>query len=270
MQNFSGKVVWITGASSGIGQEAALQLSKMGASLILSARNENALLNLKNSLANPDRNLILPLDLEQSDKFDERVEAAYSKFGRVDVLLNNAGLSQRSLVTETDISIDRKLMEVNYFGTITLTKALLPRMIEQGGGHFAVVTSLVGKFGYGLRSAYSASKHALHGFFESLHIESKSQGIGITLICPGPIQTDISKNALDASGKPSGVMDEMQAKGMPVDECVKQILNAISSKEREIIIGSFKEKLGVKMKAWIPSLFFKIALKQDPRGNVKM
>ena len=269
MQDLSGKVVWITGASSGIGKEAATQLYKIGAKLILSARTESALLDLKKSLGNGDDILIIPLDLTRQEAFPEAVEKAYNKMGRVDLVLNNAGISQRSYIVETDLSVDRKIMEVNYFGTIALTKAILPRMIEQGGGHFAVVSSVVGKFGFGVRSAYSASKHALHGFFESLYIELKHKGIGITIVCPGPIQTNISKNALDGSGNPSGKMDEMQQKGMPVEKCVRIILNAIQKEKREIIVAGFKEKLGVKLKAWLPSLFFKIALKQDPRGEVK-
>lgn len=269
MQDLSGKVVWITGASSGIGKEAAIQLHKIGAQLILSARSEDALNDLKQSLGNSDDILVLPLDLSEQEAFSNKVSEAYDQFGRVDIVLNNAGISQRSYVLETDLSVDRKIMEVNYFGTIALTKAILPRMIEQGGGHFAVVSSVVGKFGFGVRSAYSASKHALHGFFESLYIELKHKGIGITIICPGPIQTNISKNALDGSGKPSGKMDEMQEKGMPVEKCVQIILDAIKKEKREIIVAGFKEKLGVKLKAWLPSLFFKIALKQDPRGEVK-
>jgi len=269
MQDLSGKVVWITGASSGIGKEAAIQLYRVGAKLILSARNEDALLDLKKSLDDSENILVLPLDLNKAESFPDAVERAYNKFGRVDIVLNNAGISQRSYLLETELSVDRKIMEVNYFGTIALTKAILPRMIKQGGGHFAVVSSVVGKFGFGVRSAYSASKHALHGFFESLYIELKHKGIGITIICPGPIQTNISKNALDGSGQASGKMDEMQQKGMPVEKCVRIILDSIRKEKREVIVAGFKEKLGVKLKAWFPSLFFKIALKQDPRGEVK-
>lgn len=270
MHYFSDKVVWITGASSGIGKEAASQLNNLGASLVLTARRNEVLEEIKTGLKNHDSILILPLDLSEPEHFDEAVNRAYHKFGKVDILLNNAGISQRSYVLETELSVDRRLMEVNYFGTVALTKAILPRMIEQGGGHFAVVTSVVGKFGFGARSAYSASKHALHGFFESLYVELQPKGIGITLICPGPIQTNISLNALDANGKPSGVMDEMQSKGMPVDECVKAILQAISQNKREIVVGGFKEKLGVKLKSFIPSVFFKMAIKQDPRGELKI
>ena len=270
MQAFNNKIVWITGASSGVGKEAAIQLSNQGAKLILSSRNELELKALKKSLSSPENVLVLPLDLTKPEGFDEAVNTVYSKFGKVDLLFNNAGISQRSYVVDTDISVYRRIMEINYFGTVALTKAVLPRMLKDGGGHFAIVTSVVGKFGFGVRSAYSASKHALHGFFESLYVELNKQGIEITLIAPGPIQTDISRNALDGSGKPTGEMDEMQLKGMPVDKAVKQMLKAIANKKKEIIIGGFKAKLGVKIKAFLPSLFFKMASNQNPRGELKM
>lgn len=270
MRSFKNKVVWITGASSGIGKEAAIQLSKAGAKIIVSSRNEKELTDLRNNVAHPESILVMPLDLTRPETFAEAVEIVYNQFEKVDIVFNAAGVSQRSYVIDTDISVDRKLMEINYFGTVALTKAILPRMLKEGGGHFAVVTSVVGKFGFGVRSAYSASKHALHGFFESLYVELNKQGIEITLIVPGPIQTEISKNALDGAGNPTGVMDVMQQKGMPVDVAVNEMLHAIANTKREIIIGGFKEKLGVKLKAFLPKLFFKMASKQNPRGELKM
>ena len=268
MQSFKNKIVWITGASSGIGKEAATQLHAQGAKLILSARKVDDLNALKDKLGGGDDVLVLPIDLTKPDTFAEAVTQVYNTFGKVDLLFNNAGISQRSYVIDTDISVDRKLMEINYFGTVGLTKQVLPRMLKDGGGHFAVVTSVVGKFGFGVRSAYAASKHALHGFFESLNIELNKQGIEVTLIAPGPIQTNISFNALDGSGNPTGEMDEMQEKGMPVDVAVKKMLNAIANKKKEIIIGGFKERLGVKLKAYLPGLFFKMASNQNPRGEL--
>lgn len=270
MEYFKDKVVWITGASSGMGREAAIQLSQQGARLVLSARREDALLTLRESLAHPGQVLVLPLDLAEMSRFPAMVEEVIGRFGRIDVLLNNAGISQRSYVHETDLSVDRRIMEVNYFGTVALTKAVLPAMLQQGGGQFIVVTSLVGKFGFGVRSAYAASKHALHGFFESLLIELYEKGIRVTLTCPGPVKTDISLNALDGKGQPTGVMDEMQQKGMPVEDAVHTMLAAAASEDREVVIGNFKEKLGVRLKAWLPGLFFKMALKQNPRGEVKL
>lgn len=270
MSHFKNKVVWITGASEGIGKETAIQLSQLGAKLALSARNEDKLNAVRSGLAHPNDCLVVPLDLAKPDQFPKAVEDVYAKFGRVDVLFNNAGISQRSYVLDTDISVDRMIMEINYFGTVALTKLVLPRMLKDGGGHFAVTSSIVGKFGFGVRSAYSASKHALHGFFESLYVELRNQGIGITIICPGAVRTNISKNALDGAGKPTGEMDEMQLKGLPVEKCVKIILSAIANKKREVIIGDAKVKLGAFLKAFAPGILFKMASKQNPRGELKI
>ncbi len=269
MKSFQNKVVWITGASSGIGREMALQLGREGSSLVLSARRKEELEALRAALPFPEKVLVLPLDLGSTDGFDQAVHTVIAHMERIDFLINNAGISQRSYAIDTDLSVDRRIMEINYFGTIALSKAVLPQMIKQGSGHFVVVTSLVGKFGFGVRSAYAASKHALHGFFESLHIELHSRGIRVTLLCPGPVQTPISLNALDGSGKPTGQMDEMQEKGMPVDEAVRQMLAGVKREAQEVIIGSFKERLGVRLKAWWPSQFFRMALKQNPQGEVK-
>jgi short-subunit dehydrogenase len=270
MGAFANKVVWITGASSGIGSEMAQQFSLAGARLVLSARREEALQNLRDTLAFPEKVLVLPLDLTKPGSFAEAVKQVLELMGGIDILVNNAGISQRSYVVDTDLSVDRSIMEINYFGTIALSKAVLPQMLKQGHGHFVVVTSIVGKLGFGVRSAYAASKHALHGFFESLHIELHHRGIRVTLLCPGPVQTPISIHALDGSGKPSGVMDEMQLKGMPVDVAVRTMIKGIQHQEREVIVGSFTERLGVKLKAWWPAQFFKLALKQNPRGTVKI
>lgn len=270
MSNFKNKVIWITGASSGIGKESAFQFYQAGAKLILSARSESKLLDLQKQLGDTERVAVIPLDLGSGSYFQLEVEKAYATFGKVDVLFNNAGVSQRSYTVETSIETDRKIMEINFFGTIALTKAVLPRMIADGGGQFAVTSSVVGKFGYGVRSSYSASKHALHGFFESLHIEEKHNNIDVTIICAGPTQTDISKNAFGGDGKPTGEMDEMQEKGMPVDKCVRIILDAIAKHKKEVVIGDFKVNLGIVLHKILPGLFFKMALKQNPRGDLKL
>ncbi len=186
------------------------------------------------------------------------------------LVFHAGGISQRSYALETSLEVDRKIMDVNYFGTVELTKALLPAMLKNGGGSFAVVTSLVGLFGYGVRSAYAASKHALHGFFESLDVELGDQGINSTLICPGGVQTNISLNALQGDGSKTGVMDEMQSEGMPVQEAVSKMIAGVRRKKRLVVIGSRKEKLGVFMYKHFPSIFFKIAAKQNPRGSVKL
>jgi dehydrogenase/reductase SDR family protein 7B len=262
MVHFENKVVWITGASSGIGMELALLLASIDARVVLSARNESLLNANKLKLKEPDRHFVLPLDLENSDSFDDKVDQVYRKYGRIDCLILSGGMSQRSEVSETPLSIDRRIMEVNYFGNIALTKAVLPIMIQQKSGHFVVISSIAGKFGFFLRSAYSASKHALHGFYESLSLENEQHQIGVTLVCPGKINTNISVNALNATGEAHGVMDHNQAMGMPADQCAKLIVKAVSQKKKEILIGN-KEIYAVYIKRFLPNLFWKIIKKQS-------
>jgi short-subunit dehydrogenase len=262
MNYFENKIIWITGASSGIGEEMVRQAASNGAKVILSARNENALIEIKNSLNHPEDHLCLMLDLEKSENFNELVAIVIAKYGRIDILVNNGGLSQRSTVSETTLAIDRRIMEINYFGNIALTKAVLPCMIRQKSGHFVVVSSISGKFGFFLRSAYSASKHALHGFYESLLLEEEVNGIKVTIVCPGKINTNISVNALNKEGGSHGVMDHNQATGMTVEDCVRQLFNAVSKNKKEVLIGN-KEILAVKIKRFFPRLFLKIIKKQS-------
>jgi len=264
------KCVWITGASSGIGEEAARQLATKSECVIVSARSEDKLNSLKQELNQLSRIVVAPLDLSDRVSIEKAVSFINESDLVPEIVFHAGGISQRSYAVETSLEVDRRIMEVNYFGTIELTKLILPKMIDAGGGQFAVVSSLVGIFGYGVRSAYSASKHALHGFFESLDIELHSQGIRSTMICPGGVQTNISLNALQGDGSKTGVMDEMQQEGMPVKDAVAKMIRAIQNKKKLLILGSFKEKLGVFLYKYFPSFFFKIAVKQNPRGSVKL
>lgn len=262
MNYLADKIVWITGASSGIGEEMARQAAEQGAKVILSARNENALQKVKDSLKNPESHFCLPLDLEKSSNFQELAQKVFDKYQRIDVLINNGGLSQRATAAETPIEIDRKIMEINYFGNIALTKAVLPYMIQQKSGHIIVISSIAGKFGFFLRSAYSASKHALHGFYESLLLEQEENNIHVTIACPGKINTDISLNALSADGKSHGVMDHNQATGMSAQKCVEKLFSAVAKKKKEVLIGN-KEIKAVTLKRFFPKLFWKIIRKQS-------
>lgn len=262
--------IWITGASSGIGAEAARQFAGGDSRIILSARSVDKLKELKNSLPNPGRITIAPLDLADSVSIKTAVEEVLGSGMIPDLVFLAGGVSQRSYILETSMDVDRRMMEVSYFGNIELTKALLPAMLKNGGGRFAVISSLTGLFGYGVRSAYSASKHALHGFYESLDVELGDQGIKSTLICPGGVQTNISINALQGDGSKTGVMDEMQSQGIPVEEAVVKMIVGIRRKKRLVIIGNKKERLGVFIHKYFPSIFFKIAAKQNPRGSVKL
>lgn len=261
MENFKNKVVWITGASSGIGKELAIQLAKSGAHLVLSARNKEALQELNDQIEGEDH-FVLPLDLSDSSNFKELAAEVIAKYDHIDYLFNSGGVSQRSEVWETDIEVDRKIMEVNYFGNIALTKAVLPYMQKQKFGHIVVTSSIAGKFGFFLRSAYAASKHALHGFYESLLLEEEKNGIRVTIVCPGQILTPISVNALKADGKPHGEMDKNQETGMPVEECVRQMLKATIKRKKEVLIGN-KEIKAVTLKRFLPSLFWKVIKKQS-------
>jgi dehydrogenase/reductase SDR family protein 7B len=261
MNYFDKKIIWITGASSGIGEEMARCAANYGATVILSARNSEALERIRKELKNSERHYCLPLDLEDSSNFPELAQKIIYDYGRIDILINNGGLSQRATAEETSLAVDRRIMEVNYFGNIALTKAVLPFMIEQQKGHIVVISSIAGKFGFFLRSAYSAAKHALHGFYESLLLEQESNGIYVTIACPGKINTDISKNALDAKGEQHGIMDHNQATGMSVEECVRQLFVAVSQKKKEVLIGN-KEILAVYIKRFFPALFWRIIRKQ--------
>ena len=255
MDYFNGKVVWITGASSGIGEALALALAQRGASLALSGRNQDRLDKLKEQCeAHHVTVHTFPFDLGANDRVHEQVNQVISCFGRVDILLNNAGISQRSLVHETPLHVDRRIMEVNYFSNIALTKALLPYMIKQGHGHIAVTTSIVGHFGFPLRSAYAASKHALIGFYTSLQTEMDRSRIDISLITPGRIKTSISLHALNNKGEEQGVMDPGQEQGMPADQCARKILKGLTRRKREIFVGG-KELWMVRVHKYIPGLF---------------
>jgi short-subunit dehydrogenase len=261
---YTGKWIWITGASSGIGRGLALELARRGAFLILSSRNREKLESLQRETGLPeDQCLVMPLDVSDTDAVRRVVEEVLGRVPRVDYLFNNAGVSQRGLIRDTSLEVDRKIMEINYFGTIALTKAVLPRMIEQGGGHVVVTSSVVGKFGFPLRSAYAASKHALHGFFETLLVEEKESGIRVTLLVPGHILTDVSINALTAGGERYGKMDPAQARGMTVEKAVQKILRAVQKGRREVVVGKI-DSWSVYLKKYFPWLFFRLAGKVSP------
>ncbi|MBK8924965.1 MAG: SDR family oxidoreductase [Crocinitomicaceae bacterium] len=259
--SFKDKIVWITGASSGIGEQTAKQLNADGAFVILSSRNQKNLEEVKSSLTYPEKSDIFLLDLEHSENFDQLAKNVIEKHKRIDMLINNGGLSQRGIAGETAMNIDRRIMEINYFGNIAITKAVLPYMRNQQDGHIVVISSIAGKFGFFLRSAYSASKHALQGFYESLLLEEEKNNIRVTLVYPGKINTNISKSALNAEGNAHGVMDHNQETGMNADVCVRKMLGAVSKNKKAVLIGN-KEILAVHIKRFWPWLFWKIIRKQ--------
>ena len=255
--DLAGKVVWITGASAGIGAAVARAAAARGARLILSARREDQLEAVRATCRDPDAHLVLPLDLAAPDTFAAAVAEVLAARGAIDVLIHNGGVSQRSLARDTALEVDRRIMAVNFFGAVALTKAVLPAMRERGAGRIVVVTSLVGKIGTPKRSTYAASKHALHGFFDSLRAEEWRSGIGVTLVCPGFIRTDISVNALTGDGSAQGTLDHAQAHGLPPELCAERILRAIEKEKDEVLIGG-KERWAVPLKRFFPGLFNRV------------
>ncbi|CAL2090742.1 SDR family oxidoreductase [Tenacibaculum sp. 190524A05c] len=255
------KIIWITGASSGIGKSLAIHLSQQNTKLILSSRKESSLNEVKKMCNNPDNVSVLPLDLEGYSNFSDKVQQAISVFGRIDILVNNGGISQRSLAKNTNISVDKRLMDINYLGTVALTKEILPHFIENKSGHFVVTTSIVGKIGTPLRSTYAATKHALHGFFDSLRAEVHQDNIKVTMVCPGFVTTNVSKNALTGDGTPQDKMDTATANGIHPDRFAKLMAKAISKQKEEVYIAGAKEKLGVYAKRFYPKLLSKMIRK---------
>lgn len=256
--SLTNNVIWITGASSGIGEALAYELAKKKTKLILSARRKDELERVKGNCAKeaqPDIR-ILPLDLAESSTHKLASEAAIQFFGHVDILINNGGLGQNSLVAETTIDVDKKVMEINYFGTISLTKSLLPHFIKQKKGHFVNISSLTGKFGTPQRSAYAASKHALHGFFDALRAEQFKNNIKVTMVCPGFVQTALRFTAVTGNGAVVNKVEDVH-KRMPADRCARKIINAIRKQKEEVYIGG-KEVIMIYVKRFFPGLFSRI------------
>ena len=262
MNIFQDKVVWITGASSGIGEALAVNFAKRGAKLVLSARRTEELERVKKSLHVPEEKVfILPLDLSDTSDIDSLTQQVIQRFRHIDILVNNGGISQRSLTKDTPIGIDRKLMEINFFGTVAITKSVLPFFLKQNAGQIIVISSISGKFGFYLRSAYAATKHALHGFFESLRMEVDKNNIHVLLVCPGKIKTNISLNALTSTGEKHNKMDNSTEEGLSAEACAEQIIKGVEKGKEEIFIGG-KEIRAVWIKRLFPSLFSKLIKKQ--------
>ncbi len=252
MSQFKNKTIWITGASSGIGEALARLLAEQGAFIILSARRTEELERVQASLPTA-MSAILPLDMSQPGLFEDAVATAVQCTGTIDYLIHSAGISQRSRVADTLPEVDRRIMEVNYFGPVYLTKQLLPYFLKQRSGHLVVISSVVGKLGTPLRSSYAASKHALHGFFDSLRAEHWKDNIKVTLICPGYVRTAISLNALTHNGSPHARMDENQEKGMSPTACARGIVKALEQGKEEAYIGG-KEIAGIYLKRFFPGV----------------
>lgn len=264
MYQMQEKIIWITGASSGIGEALAYELSKLGNTLILSARRKGALEMVKSNCMFPEKTTILPLDLSDFHVLPDITKQAIAIHGKIDILINNGGISQRSLIAETKFEVFKKMIDVNYLGTIQLTNSLLPHFITEKEGYFVTVTSLMGKFGSPYRSGYCGAKHALHGFFDVLRMEHEKDNIDVTLICPGFIQTNVAKNALTADGSAQEKQDEATANGLPVATCAKRIIHTMKKKKFEAYIGG-KEIFAVYLKRLFPRILHRIVLRSTVR-----
>ncbi|MEX0770001.1 MAG: SDR family oxidoreductase [Balneolaceae bacterium] len=256
--SFKNQVIWITGASSGIGEALAYHFHKKGAKLILSSRRPGELERVRNRCKGDSEDIhTLQLDLTDMESHPQIVKKAWSIYGHIDMLLNNGGISQRGLASETRMDVIRRVMEVNFFGTVSLTREVLPYMIRQKSGHIVVISSVMGKFGTRLRSAYAASKHALHGWFDCLRQETYLYDVDVTLVCPGFVKTNVTYNALKADGTKLNQMGEGQNEGMTPDDFSRKLLPKLARKKKEIYIGG-KEVAGVYIKRFFPNLLDKI------------
>jgi short-subunit dehydrogenase len=258
------KVVWITGASSGIGEAVSYEMSRLGYRIIISARRKEALLQVQENCFDSKKVAVLPMDISKTDLAEKHVQEAIALFGQVDILINNAGISQRSLIQDTQFKVFKKLIDVNYLGTIQLSNALLPYFTAQKSGHFVVVTSLMGKFGSPYRSGYCGAKHALHGYFDVLRMEHEKDNVAVTIICPGFVQTQVAQNALTGDGSPQETEDSATENGIPVAVCAKKMVRAIQKRKFEAYIGG-KETIGVYLKRFFPKMLHKVVLSSKVR-----
>lgn len=256
--DYTNRLIWITGASSGIGEALAKAFSQKGARLVLTARRMEELARVQQSCTHPEKVWIFPLDMADHDKMQPLADQVLKELGPVDMLINNAGITSRGLVIDTLLSVDKQVMDVNYFGTIALTKALLPQFLAQKSGSIIVISSVIGKFGTALRSSYSASKHALQGFFDSLRGEVWKENIRVLTVIPGYVGTEITVKGLKGDGTQMGTMGDGQSKAMTPDEFARKLIRALDSKREEVLIGGIREMMGVYLKRFSPRLLSRV------------
>lgn len=267
---FASQVVWITGASSGIGEATARAFAAEGARIILSSRRPDELERVRLTCARPDDHFVVPLDLTRSDTFDAAVAAVLARAGRIDVLVNNGGVSQRAFALDTAGSVERALMEVDYFGPVALTKAVLPSMLARRAGHVVVVSSVMGYLGTPGRSTYAAAKHALHGYFDSLRAEIWREGIKVTLVCPGYVRTAISAHALGPRGEEHGRTDGTHLTGIAPEKCAAALLRGVARGRNEVHVGG-REVAGIYLQRFVPWLVARVVrrLSFSVHGHLK-
>lgn len=263
----SSKIIWITGASSGIGEALAYEWASPNVHLVISGRNIIQLEEVAQKCRhNGSKVTILPFDLSDQVALAAAVDQFQSLYSHLDILVNNGGISQRSRLLDTPVAVARRIMEVDFWSHAELTRRILPWMIQSGGGQIVVISSLTGLFGFPMRSAYAAAKHALHGYFETLRLEHHKDNVHVTMICPGMVKTNVSVHALTSSGKEHGVMDPGQEKGVSAAICAKKIAIGVRRYKKEVIIGK-KDVIMPYLKRYVPWLFYQIAKRIDPLGD---
>lgn len=260
MSFFNSKTIWITGASSGIGEALAKAFSKEGANLILSSRRSDELERVKKECDQPERIRILPLDLERNNEAPQWADEAWKSFGGIDILVNNGGIGQFGSVISTQQAVERKIFEINYFGTVALTKAILPLMQKQGSGQIMAVASIAGKFGQRNLAAYSASKAAVLLYFESLKEELHSSPIKIQVVSPGFINTNVTLNSLNSDGDALRKNSPAQENGMNTNTFARKFLKAAQGDRFHTYIGR-KELLAVPLHGLFPGIFYNLLRK---------
>lgn len=250
--------IWITGASSGIGEALAIAFAKRGARIILSGRDESKLAAVKKICKHSKKHIIVPFDISDAEQAKEAYDAAITQAGKIDWLINNAGISQRSLIMDTSEDVERQIMEIDYFAQTRLTRLVLPNMIAHGGGKVVMISSVAGLLGTQYRGAYGAAKAALHMWANSLRAELHEQGIEVATIFPGFIQTNVSINALTGDGSAQGTMDEATSKGLTAADFAKQVVKALSNDKEYIIVGGKQEKLATRVNRLSPPKLYKL------------
>lgn len=264
MTYFKDKVIWVTGASSGIGEALVYALAQNGAQLIISSRRKEELERVRAKCQEPQKVHIVTFDQGNENEVKQGFQEAIAVHGKIDMLFNNGGVSQRAEALSTSMELEKRIFEINYFGNVLLSKLAVESMIKHDGGHIVVTSSLLGKWGFHLRSSYAATKHALHGYYDSLRFETENKGIQITLVMPGFIATEISKHAFNDAGKPTGEMDANQAGGISAAECATRILEGVAKGKKEFGVGG-KEIKGLLLRRFFPQFFDQILRKKSAR-----
>ncbi len=261
---FKNKLCWITGASSGIGEALSVELAKQGAKLIISSNQPSELDRVCNTCIKYTKYCKqLAFDLSQPAEVELSAKKVLENYGTPYLLIHNGGISQRSLISETSMDLHRKIMEIDFFSYVMITKTVLPKMMEAREGYIVATSSISGKFGFPMRSAYASAKHAVQGFFETLRIEMLEHNIFVTVAYPGRVKTNISLNALKSDGTSHGKLDPGQAGGISPEKCAKKYIRAITKRKPEVLIGG-KELLTVYIKRFAPRLFFRIVKNIKP------